>query len=68
MHQHITALYDECNVVLLQLTALLEDLWSKNGKLDVYKTDFVVIGPMDQFIQISTGELVLLVFKYQSGL
>ena len=58
-----TALHDECNVVLLQLTNLLEGLWSKDGELDVYKTDFIVIGPIDQFIQISTGELVLLAVK-----
>ena len=42
-------------IVLLQLTELLEGLWSKDDEFDVYKTEFIVVGPMDQFRQISTG-------------
>lgn len=42
-------------VLLFQLTELLEGLWSKDDEYDVYKTELIVIGPMDQFRQISTG-------------
>lgn len=46
---------------LFQLTELLEGLWSKDDEFDVYKTEFIVIGPMDQFRQISTGIHIVLV-------
>ena len=54
--QLIVVQYAHCGIAFFQLTEVLEDLWSKDEEPDFYKTDFIVIGPIDQFIQLSTGE------------